>query len=252
MSTPKQNTGRVTRSNSQSHSSITLRDIENLINSSKNELLSEIKKETEKIHDHLNSLTSRVDDFEKMLHSLRSNQNRQDTEIQDIRESLNKLSCCKAMTDDEICNEIALRMKKKNFLIIAGIPESTSGSIVDRRTSDTETIQRVAGLLGVTNLDVEEVSRIGRIDSRRPRLLRFKCNNENQRVSILKQAKVLNKTVDHNTVYIFPDRTLFQRQKERKLREEFLSKKSAGFDVIIRNGCIVQKDTLGLSTQNFP
>ena len=207
-----------------------------------------MKNEMDKVHEHLNRLSSRVDEFETKLNTVRSDQNQQAAEINKIRDSITNLSISKTMTDEEACNEITLRLVKKDFLLISGLPESTYDNRSDRVRADTESIRQLACSLGVADLDIENATRVGRIDARKPRLLRFKCKDDKQRTTLLKQSKMLNKSDVFKAVFIFRDRTLLQRQMDKRLREDLSKKRAAGLDVMIRNGRVVPKDA---PRQNF-
>ena len=104
-----------------------------------------------------------------------------------------------------------------------------------------DAIQGVASTVGVDDLEVTDVSRIGQAHESRPRLLRFKCNDRGSRMSLLRKAKELRNTSEHRGVYVNPDQTKRQRELSKALRNELRARRDLGEDVVIRHGKIVSK-----------
>ena len=92
-----------------------------------------------------------------------------------------------------------------------------------------------------------ECSQVGKINSARPRLLRFKCETIETKKEFLKNAKKLRSSNDYKYVYINADETYFQRKRKRELRAKMKRRREAGEKVIIRRGRIIQESDL----QNF-
>lgn len=246
MGTPK---GRITRSNS--NTSITLQDIHNLINSTKNELMTTLKSETEKIHDILSTLTARVRDLEVKLEASDFKQRMQEKEIEVMKESLqcfNPIEVCKTQLDD-VCQETAERWRRRKYLIINGIAEHPSGDIEERRARDVERVTDLTRELGFVAFLPEEVSRIGRINSTRPRPLRFKCRDTAIRAQILRNSKKLRNSQCFRNTFVNPDLTIAQRKRNAELRIELKRRRDSGENVTIRHGRIV--DMRESNHQNF-
>ena len=134
--------------------------------------------------------------------------------------------------------------------MISGIDELPSGSVEVRKTADATTIERIAETLDILNLHVnpEEVTRIGKINANRPRLIRFKCKDDGKRSLLLSKARELKNNSLFSSVRVFPDRTLIQRQNAKALQDELALRKQSGEDVIIKNGRVVDRS---LVEQNF-
>lgn len=247
MSTPK---GRLTRSNSNNNASITLQDIHNLITAGNKELLTTMKSELEKMNHALSSLTLRVRDIEEKLDDYDTRMSKHETELQEIKEDLKKSAsnACRLPSSEELCREATLRLQKRKYLIISGLPEQTTGSMDDRLLADKIMVTEIASLLGEEDFSTEEVSRIGKIGPQKSRLLRFKCSSQSQRTNLLKNAKQLKLNSKFSSVYLSPDQTLIQRQLQKALRDELAQKRSLGLDVIIRNGRVVDRN---VRPQNF-
>lgn len=225
MGTPK---NRVLRSNSNG-SAINLSDIKELIKASNIELMTTLKHETGKIYASLTSLISRVDELEGRISRIESNQQTQESCLE-VLKSCSMKNAVPLQEEiggllEEVCKEATLRAIKRNYLMLSGLPELSSGSIRERSEADIAKIQEVANAIGVDDLLPEEVSRIGKINANKPRLLRFKCRNSGQRSDLLRKSKLLRKTPHFSSVFVFPDRTLKQRQAE-KLRRHKLFEES--------------------------
>ena len=238
------NTQRTTRSNSNA-SSISLNDIKSLIESSTTEILSIVKTENEKLKSMIKIFNNRVDEVERKTNLLESKC--KDLEEKCIR--LEKMCQQKDTSDQELIEEAMERQRRRKFLIISGLPEQQKGNIEERIKGDTAKVTELAATLGVEDLNLTEVTRIGRISHDRPRLLRIKCCSFDEKLSLLKAAKDLRKHDAYGGVYINPDLTRLQRVKNKELRTELRQRREAGEEVIIYRGRIIDKSER--SNSNF-
>lgn len=138
-----------------------------------------------------------------------------------------------------MCVESTERWKKREYLIVSGIAEHTSGNVEERKKKDGEAISRLAEEIGVNDLAPKEVSRIGRVDPAKPRLLRFKCEDIDTRRQMLRDSKNLRKSDHFQGIYINPDLTKYQRIRDAELRKEVKKRRGGGENVGIRRGQIV-------------
>lgn len=201
-----------------------------------------MKDETEKLNKALTRLSEKVASLESRLDAFDAKQKKQEMEINAIKESLKDLKPVdNKVLFEEICNETTERWRKRQFLIVSGISEHTSGDLEERRGNDKEKLELLAQEMGVDDLDLHpsEVSRVGRLDPSRPRLLRFKCNNADTRRQLLRNSKDLRKSSEFQGVYINPDLTHFQRKRNAELRKEVRQRREDGENVGIRRGHIV-------------
>lgn len=120
-----------------------------------------------------------------------------------------------------------------------GLPECTSGSIEERKSGDLEKVISLADEIGLQGFQPKEMSRIGKLNSHRPRLLRIRCQDLEIRAALLLAAKKLRFSQNFKTVYVNPDRTSLQRDIFKKLRMELKRRKETGETVIIRGGKVV-------------
>jgi hypothetical protein len=233
--TPNVSQGR-TRSGSNA-SSVSLNDIKSLIESSKTEILSVVKNESDRLKAMIKSFNSRLDEVERKNNLLES----RCKTLEEKCTKYEKMCQQKETSDQELIDEAMERQRRRKYLIITGLPEPKKGGVDERSTEDRLTVKELASTLGVDDLDPEEVARIGRISRDRPRLLRFKCCSVDEKLSLLRAAKDLRKHAAYRGVYINPDSTRLQRVKNKELRDELKRRREAGEEVIIYRGRIIDK-----------
>ena len=228
--TPSQ---RSTRSGSNA-SNITLHDIKVLIESSKTEILTTLKNEVEKLNDVVSSLTVKVD----LLAVKNAELENRCQKLEDQSRNISSIKDLRSETED-LLYEIEERQKRRKHLIVAGLPECSNGTLEERAAKDEETLRELSRGIGLENFDVEEVRRIGRISSSKPRLLRVKCYDNESKIAMLRKARSLRHLPQYSKVYINPDLTLFQREQNKQLRTELRRRREMGEKVTIRRGQIV-------------
>ena len=143
---------------------------------------------------------------------------------------------------DDIIGEAEERYRRRKYIIVSGLPEDETGNVSERLISDTNKVKKLTLSMGFQDFEPREISRIGRLNSSRPRLLRLKCANPQERNVLLRKAKSLRQTSCFKEVYLNPDQTRTQRELSRRLRAELKSRRNAGEKVIIRRGQIVNID----------
>ena len=167
-----------------------------------------------------------------------------------LQKDYNELKKSKEVDIEMMCQEAEERIKRRKFLIISGLKENSTASVKDRVRTDTEVIKEIAQCIGVTNFEPSEVSRIGKTGQSRPRLLRFKCSNLQDRSMLLRQSRMLRTHAMYGQVFVNPDLTLVQRLRNKDLREQLRQKRDAGGDFVIYRDQIVQRKND--NRQNFP
>lgn len=218
-------------------SAISLSDIKSLIENSKAEILSSVKSENEKLKSMIKTFNKRLDDVERKTELLES----RCKILEENCKKYEKLSKQREASDQELIEEAMERNRRRKFLIVSGLSEQKHGSAQERISKDTDSVRELAMIVGVDDLDPEEVSRIGRISNDRPRLLRFKCCSVDEKLSLLRAAKDLRQHSAYGGVYINPDLTRIQRRKNKELRDELRRRREAGEEVVIYRGRVVDK-----------
>ena len=145
-------------------------------------------------------------------------------------------------TFEDAYREMEERHTRRKSLVVSGLPEPCVGSLEDRRLEDQQTMRSLAEEIGVKDVQFENISRIGAISSRKPRLLRLKCSTIGTKLSLLRASKNLKRHLKYQTVFINPDLTRQERERDKILRTELRDRRRAGERVMIRAGQIVNAD----------
>ena len=148
-----------------------------------------------------------------------------------------------AFHPEDTVHEAQERQKRRKYLIVSGLPEPTTESPDERTEKDKETIESIAEELGVDDVDPECVSRIGRMDPSKPRLLRFKCSGMESKMDLLRNSRKLRDCPKFQKVFVNPDLTAMQRKLNASLRAELKARRDAGEKVMIRRGRVVNAST---------
>ena len=117
--------------------------------------------------------------------------------------------------------EIEDRLRHKKNIVISGISEEMVGSIEDRAKSDFSKVKvLLQNLPNIAENGITRISRLGRQQPDKTRLLRVSFSDEDATKTILDNAKVLKEIPTYKSVYINPDRTRQQQENNKRLREE--------------------------------
>ena len=123
---------------------------------------------------------------------------------------------------DEVINEISERERRSVNVIMSGVPESEDADM-------SVVVQNV--LKGVVESPpfAAKIFRLGKnITPGRPRLLKVVFDNKDDAQMILRRAKVLRGSNLYKNVYINRDRTVYEQQHERGLRDEIRRRTEQG------------------------
>ena len=229
---PQTPTQRTLRSGSNS-SNITLQDIKSLIESKTGEILNEFKKEVVELKEIISLLTKRVDNLDAKNAQLTM-------QCEFLTRKCQNSEVVNRQQFEDTCREIQERQRRSKYIVVTGIPEHTSGDVEERRANDTKAIARLAETLEIDKFTPGEVSRIGHINSSKPRLLRFKCQDLETRSLLLKKSRNLRNSSSFRNIYINPDLTKTQRLLNADLRAELKRRRRDGENVVVRNGRIIE------------
>lgn len=172
--------------------------------------------------------------------SLRSVISSLQTEIQHLKVSIQSLSSQPQdnVNDEkfeEILLEIEERQKRRNNLIIHGLPEQTDGSNDDIITKDCESVNEMlrSALPSCPTLGPSEIRRLGKrsIGNDKPRPLKLTMNSSQLVYKVLGKSKVFKEEFG---VFISSDRTPRQRDYFNKIKAELEQRRSAGESVELK------------------
>lgn len=125
----------------------------------------------------------------------------------------------------ELFLEVEDRHRRRDYLIVSGLPESSKGSVEERLESDKTALSELCCSLDLSDINPLGLKKIGRINPNRPRLLRFKCRDLESRTALLRRCQCLRNSNKLSNTYINPDLTPLQRLQNRALRTELQRRK---------------------------
>ena len=140
------------------------------------------------------------------------------------------------------------REKRKNNIILVQLPESVKDVKEEREEDDIKMVHNI--LSKVTDIEKVEISNPIRIGAKRgpnekPRLLKVTIESHEMKKEILRNYhKKLNSNVQDPSkkIFINPDPTPMEREKEKKLRDDLKAQRLGNPDkkFTIRNNKIVE------------
>ena len=237
--------GKATRSNSltDSPTPATLNDVLRITKDLKTEILVPLKEEFVALGDHLQKLEYRIGNLESSIESFRRIQNRQQTEINEIKLSLSKIQLSKS----EILDEMEDRERRRNNVILFGLPEHDEGTVAERKQHDESLVQEVFEAIDCDDVETDAILRLGRNVSGRLRPVKVTLSDRSSKAEIMRKSRDLRKSDNFKRVFISNDKTKLQQTEWSDLRKELLRRKELGEDVVIYNG----KVALLSSLKNF-
>ena len=216
------------------------------INNLKTELIRLFKEEISKVTNKLDTLSSRLDHMEQSLKEALSSQGKMKKEISELSGRVklmnDELNEVKSMSNqEEMIREVELRQMKKENIIIAGMPEATTGTLEEREAWDKREVEAILDELEVKKCDIKRVFRVGR-NLQKHRLICVKLNDSLAKRNILQKAKILRNSTKFKHCFVNPDLTPMQRRFDKMLRDELKKQRENGQDVVIKNGRIIARD----------
>ena len=233
---------RTTRSNSLNADSavpVTMNDIQQL----KNDILTSITQQFSSLTNCIQALDLRIGNLEKSLNNFRSIQNKQQTEINEIKHALVNLDLSKA----EFLDEVEDRERRRNNIVLFGLPELESGNVEARKEHDKNSLESVLEAIDCEGVKIDSVFRLGKVVEGKARPVKAILCSREGKMEILRKSRSLRNTDQFKRVFISIDKTKFQQSEWNKLRNEQVARKEAGEDVIIYGGRVVLRNSI----QNF-
>lgn len=146
----------------------------------------------------------------------------------------------KALVDQR--EEDLLIEKKKDNLVIFGMPESDTEDKKEEMLEDYRKIEKIyEGKVELLQEDIKHMTRIGAKSTNKIRPIQITLN-PNKRKELLtrnKELKLLENSTSTN-IYVSTDRTKKQREADKVLREELKRRKRTNPNLVIRNSKIVE------------
>ena len=145
------------------------------------------------------------------------------------------------------------RLKRRNNLIIYGMPECKNKGKEDMQRADVQNVEKLLRELEVTvsKLNMTRLGKNINVEGK-PRPIKLDLENEGEKFNILKKAgkiKAVN-TEEFRKIILSGDLTLKQRELDRNLREELKERRMNGErNIKIKNGRIIRAEQGNAETQ---
>ena len=152
--------------------------------------------------------------------------------VEKIEESMTKIAQEISNTNKNVqlaASEQDEKAKRSKNLIIRGIVEPES----NEEGKDKETAMEIFTQIGVPDAKIENIQRIGKKNpsSERPRVIRVVLDSEEAKWKIVGRATkirgITSPTFDSKKIYIVPDLTKLERQREAELHKELKARREA-------------------------
>ena len=142
-----------------------------------------------------------------------------------------------------VIDEYRDRENRKLNLILYNVPESQSGKTSVQKAHDTNFISDIANKIEAGQVDVTNVTRLGKKVNNKNRLMKVQVASLSQKRRLLMNAKKLKQcSGDFQNIYLTPDLSYNERQANRLLRQELSHRKEAGeTDLVIYRGSIMKR-----------
>ena len=138
--------------------------------------------------------------------------------------------------------EDALIEKKKDNLIVYGMPETPGDDRKEELLEDFRRIKKIyTGRTEVVKEDIVHMTRLGQKAANKIRPIQITLVNQTKRKNILtknRDLKLLENDISTN-IYVSTDRTQKQREADKILRRELKERQKTNPDLVIRNNKIV-------------
>ena len=185
------------------------------------------------------------------------------------KEKLNKIYLKQKRIDEDMQlqksekEEEKRREVRENNLIVYGIPEESEDATEVMKADFLAVKEVYKDRVDLQSQHITQIIRLGQKKEQQIRPIRITFSSEEKRTDILRKNRNLmihhssfeecaatfcnDPDKNHKHIYVSPDKTKQQRDKEKKLRETLKQRRAAGEEnLIIRNEQIIQKS---LTTQ---
>ncbi|CAI6359617.1 unnamed protein product [Macrosiphum euphorbiae] len=166
--------------------------------------------------------------------------NRLLSEVNELKNQKNNGNNISYYSEEFIINEIGDRNMRASNLILYNVPESNSDNTADRKnTADSNVVSNLIDsiIIGDKNIKPVKLLRLGiRVHDKTRPIKAIFSSSKSLVFEILKSKKKLLSLNPPSNIGISLDRTLYQRNYMKKLREELESRRSSdgGNELIIR------------------
>lgn len=131
--------------------------------------------------------------------------------------------------------------KRARNLVVHNLPEQNGGSQAEKSQADIALFTSMIKESLSMNVRATRSFRAGKVVPNKHRLLIVTLEHEEFKHEILKMSTQIKSDQKWKRIFITPDLTYAERQEQRQLREELMSRRTSGeTNLIIRRGKIIQ------------
>lgn len=209
------------------------------------------KSEFQTLSHKLETLEGRLKSFENSIISIKEEQEKQASEIQELKAGLTcESSRFKNLETLEMISEIEDRLRRRKNVIFTGVEELASGNTSEREAHDEDKVKTIIDELNLSSVSVTQTARIG---GKREggRLLKVTFSDEESRTKLLRYAKSLRTSSNFKRIFINPDRTPKEQMLFRESYQELRQRRAAGEDVVYYRGIVMKRSEISRKQQNF-
>ena len=189
-------------------------------------------KENARLKQEIGRLTRRLEGLEEVVRKMKG-------EV--VEEVVGRVQSVQPIQQEVILGEIGRQVeakieealekeRRKANLVIFNTNESLRPRVEEKIEDDRRECREIFGnALGVEGVRIEKVIRLGRVrEDGRGRPMLVKVGSETEKWNLVGQAKKLRRIEKYRSVYINPDQSKEEREKDKKLRDELTERRSRG------------------------
>ena len=217
--------------------------ITKIVEAAKAEIMSYIETKIDRMDTKIDSIDNRVRSIENAFLSVKKEMDSLDKQVKSLGMDVDRMKSRAHETIDETIDEFQQIQARRCSLIVFGLTERSSGTLLERNEHDLLKLQEVLEEMKMPHIQVKNAQRIGKPRKDGKRLLKLQLTCPSDRQEILQHARKLKHT-EHSEIYINPDLTPRQQQNSRILRKELKERRAAGEQVSIFRGRIVSSEEM--------
>jgi len=182
-----------------------------------------------------------IKNLSKVLIGVKDEQSSCRSDIKTLKDKMDTLENSIDGKVQSAVEEYRDREARKCNLIVHQVPESSLPDAKERNAEDTAVVSQILVDIGVQDAKLESVVRLGKRIPDKHRLMKVTVDSVSSKIQALRNAKRLRNTQHWKEVFVTPDMTPKEREKNKALREELKRRRDDGEEhLVIRNGEIAK------------
>lgn len=221
-------------------------EIMSLVRSNKEVLQSiqSLKDDIETLRRCVTRMEAKVEGVESTLVTLLERQSKCEEDIKNIKSTIGDIMTTQSNLASNILQEVEERERRRNNIMIFGLPEKEDGPLNDRRDCDMSATLQLFDEADVKNVSPVWSRRVGRISEGKVRPLKVVLQNQADKQEVLRKGRNLRDSTSFKKVFVTNDATRMQQAEMQLLRSELKRKRDLGEDVVIYNNQIRTRESI--------